>query len=134
VMGLRKIPYWLGNYTFDLIIFLIPMVVFFILIFVLGEKAAFLTDVVGYLIILLILFAFSFISYSYFFSFIFQKSSTAYRFFPFLNLIFFYVLPQIPNFTAPESILAQNIMPLLSPFMAFSDSFFTEQILGDVDV
>jgi hypothetical protein len=50
------------------------------------------------LVVGLFLFGFSFIGYSYLFSFIFQKSTTAYRFFPFLNLIFFYFLPLIPTF------------------------------------
>lgn len=75
---------------------------------------------------LLVLFAFSFISYSYLFSFIFQKSSTAYRFFPFLNLIFFYVIPQAPQFIDAKGVWAQYIMPALSPFIAFSNSFFTK--------
>ena len=43
VMGLRKIPYWLANYTLDLIIFVLPLTAFFILIYIIGEKANFLT-------------------------------------------------------------------------------------------
>lgn len=129
-MGLRKMPYWSANYALDLLIFIIPMIFFFVLIYSFGEKTKFLTDVTQYLVPLLLLFSFSFISYSYLFSFIFQKSSTAYRFFPFLNLIFFYLVPQIPSFVDREGVLAQYIMPLISPFIAFSNTFFTDQFLG----
>ncbi len=97
VSGLRQYPYWAGNYAFDLVIFYIPLIVFFVIAFALGDSGKFVTDIAGYLIIGLILFGFSFIGYSYLFSFIFQKSTTAFRFFPFLNLIFFYFLPLIPS-------------------------------------
>ena len=134
VMGLRKLPYWSANYALDLIIFILPLVVFFIVIYSIGEKADFLTSITQYLIPLLLLFAFSFIGYSYLFSFVFQKSSTAYRFFPFLNLIFFYVIPQIPQFVDRDGALAQYVMPAISPFIAFSNAFFTKEFLGEVDV
>ena len=96
VMGLRKVPYWTANYCFDLCIFTIPLIFFFISIYAFGSRTAFLTDVMIYLGPLLLLFAVSFIGYSYLFSFMFQKATTAYRLFPFFNLIFFYVLPQMP--------------------------------------
>jgi len=77
-----------------------------------------------------LLFGFSFIGYSYLFSFIFQKSTTAYRFFPFLNLIFFYFIPLIPSINSPNGVLAQYIMPLISPFIAFTIFFNTEEVVG----
>lgn len=125
VMGTRQLPYWLGNYAFDMIIFYVPLLFFFVIIYAIGDYGNFLTRIVGYLIPTLILFGFSFIGYSYLFSFVFQKSTTAYRFFPFLNLIFFYFLPLIPSINDAEGILAQYIMPLLSPFIAFTILFNT---------
>lgn len=91
-------PYWIGNYALDIILFFIPLIVFFAILYASGEKASFLTDVAGYLILSLLVFGFSFIGYSYLFSFVFQKSNTAYRFFPFFNLFFLYFIPQIPSF------------------------------------
>jgi len=128
VLGLRKLPYWTGNYAFDFTIFTIPLIIFFIIIFMLGEKANFLTDVAGYLVLILFLFALSFIGYSYLFSFMFQKSSTAFRLFPFFNLIFFFIIPTIPMniSTASESVLAQYVCPLISPFVSFFYCFFTK--------
>lgn len=76
------------------------------------------------------MFGLSFIGYSYLFSFIFQKSSTAFRFFPFLNLIFFYFLPNIPTIVAPEGFLAQYVMPFLTPFVALSSFFNTKEVVG----
>jgi hypothetical protein len=35
-MGVRKMPYWMGNYALDLIIFFIPLVVFFVVLFAAG--------------------------------------------------------------------------------------------------
>lgn len=36
VLGLRKLPYWSANYAFDLLIFTIPLILFFIMIFAIG--------------------------------------------------------------------------------------------------
>lgn len=114
-------------------IFTIPLSIFFIVIYSMGEKSNFLTDVAGYLVILFILFAFSFIGYSYLFSFMFQKSSTAFRLFPFFNLIFFFVIPSIPmNMRdSDNNILAQYVCPMISPFIAFFNCFFTKEIMGE---
>lgn len=131
VMGLRKLPYWSANYCFDLLIFTIPLAVFFIVVFAIGKQAHFLTEVTKYLVPLFVLFALSFIGYSYLFSFMFQKSSTAFRLFPFFNLIFFFVVPSFAIQIAKDGVVAQKINPLLSPFMAFFNSFFTKEILGD---
>ena len=131
VSGARQLPYWAGNYAFDLLLFYLPLSIFFIIAFSLGSEGSIITDFAGYLVIALFLFGFSFIGYSYLFSFVFQKSTTAYRFFPFINLLFFYFLPSIPT-TAynNEGILAQYVMPLLSPFVAYSAVFNTVEIVG----
>lgn len=131
VLGLRKLPYWTANYAFDLSIFSIPLVIFFALLFAIGDKAKFLTDVAGYLVLILALFAISFIGYSYLFSFMFQKSSTAFRLFPFFNLIFFYVIPSIPMNSSPRSDFTQYVPPAISPFVSFFYCFFTKEIMGD---
>ena len=124
---------YLTGLQIDLMIFTIPLSIFFIVIFSMGEDSKFLTDVAGYLVILFILFAFSFIGYSYLFSFMFQKSSTAFRLFPFFNLIFFFVIPSIPmNMkNSDTNILAQYICPMISPFIAFFNCFFTKEIMGE---
>lgn len=126
MLGLRKLPYWTANYAFDLAIFTIPLIIFFIIAFSIGEKSKFITDVSGYLVLILAIFAISFIGYSYLFSFMFQKSSTAFRLFPFFNLIFFYMIPNIPMISYPHSDFAQYVPPIISPFIAFNYCFFTK--------
>lgn len=39
VMGLRKLPYWIANFAFDLILFAVPVAVFFIVVLALGKQA-----------------------------------------------------------------------------------------------
>lgn len=124
-MGLRQFPYWFGNYTFDWIIFAIPLLAFLILIFIIPQ-AAFLRDIVFYLGVTLLLFSFSFIGYSYVFSFMFQKSTTAYRTFPVFNFILFYILPSIPQYIEKQNSFSQYGAPLISPFIAFSNCFFSK--------
>lgn len=130
VSGTRQGPYWAGNYAFDYLIFCLPLSIYFIIAYALGEDGNFVTRFTGYLVLELALFAFSFIGYSYLFSFIFQKSNTAFRFFPFLNLVFFYFLPLIPATIDNKSFLAQYVMPLLSPFVAFNSFWNTPEVVG----
>jgi hypothetical protein len=129
-MGLRKFPYWIANFTFDILLFLLPIVIFFILVGVFHNQTEFILDKTQWLVPVFILFAFSFISYSYAFSFVFQSSSTAYRFFPFINLLIFYFLPLLPSIIIPTSVTAKYIMPLISPFIAFSNTFQSSQMIG----
>ena len=127
-MGLRKLPYWTANFTFDMLLFLIPVAIFFIVVLALGKMAAFLTDHLVAFIPVFLLFGISFMTFSYAWSFAFQKSTTAYRFFPFLNFLLFYMLPLIPFYGYNNSFLSKYIMPFSSPFVAFYYVFFTEQI------
>jgi hypothetical protein len=123
VSGARQFPYWSANYALDLLLFLIPISFFFIIVYAIGSEGLFVTRFTGYLVLILVLFAFSFIGYSYLFSFIFQKSTTAFRFFPFINLIFFYMLPLLPSLVDSAGILAQYVMPVLTPFVALNAFF-----------
>ena len=123
VSGTRQLPYWTANYAFDLLLFYVPLLAFFVVAYAIGSEGEFITQSTGYFMLILLLFGLSFIGYSYLFSFVFQKSNTAFRFFPFINLVFFYFLPLIPSIVDPAGILAQYIMPALSPFVALNSSF-----------
>ena len=128
VMGLRKFPYWMANFTFDLLLFLIPVAVFFIIVLAMGNSAQFLTSKLQYLVPVFVLFGLSFITYSYTWSFVFQKSNTAYRFFPFINFLFFYLLPMISVYASPQSVATKYVVPAVSPFLAFYFVFFTNEM------
>lgn len=127
-MGLRKLPYWTANYVFDYLIFIIPFTFFIILVFSFGDHAKEVRDALGSLIPALLLFGFAFISYSYMFSYMFQKSSTAFRLFPFFNLIFFFTLPQIIVGVDKDGFESIYILPIISPFVGLSNCFFTKEI------
>jgi hypothetical protein len=128
VLGLKRHPYWLANYTFDICLFAIPLVLFFVAAFLLQSRAYFITEVAHYIIIALFFFSFSFIGYSYLFSFMFQKSNTAYRVFPFFNFVFFFSIPQVALVLSKSGVVAQYIAPLASPFIALYACFFTEEM------
>jgi hypothetical protein len=81
-----------------------------------------------YFIPLFILFGCAFIAYSYCFSFAFQTSDSAYKYFPIINLLIFYILPSIPIIVKPELFLSKYIMPFVSPFVALSYCFHKTKI------
>ena len=110
--------------------FIMASVISFIISFFSSGEVSLGASLAGYLVLILVLFAFSFIGYSYLFSFIFQKSTTAFRFFPFINLIFFYMLPLLPSLVDSAGILAQYVMPVLTPFVALNAFFNSQEILG----
>lgn len=58
----------------------------------------------------------------------FQKSSTAFRLFPFFNLIFFYIVPSIIVTVDIDGFESVYVLPMVSPFIALSNSFFTPEI------
>ena len=127
-MGLRKLPYWAANFAFDMSIYLIPVAIFFIAVLCMGSMMDFLTEKLPQLIPVFILFGISFMTYSYAWSFVFQKSSSAYRLFPFINFLFFYMLPMVPFFALSGSFITKYLMPMYSPFIALYYVFFTKQI------
>jgi hypothetical protein len=126
VHGLRKFPYWFGNYAFDIAMFFMPLMLFFIVMEAMGNKAAFISDHAGYLVLLLFFFSFSFIGYCYLFSFMFQKASTAYRLFPFFNFLFFFIAPFIVVVLHPFGKSSPHFASFVSPFIALYGCFFTK--------
>ena len=131
-MGLKKFPYWIANFTFDMILFIIPVAIFFIITLALGKQAEFLTNNLPYLLPVFATFGIAFMTYSYAWSFAFQKATTAYRFFPFLNFLFFYMLPMILVYALPHSDVTKYFVPFTSPFIAFYFVFFTTQMGNSV--
>jgi hypothetical protein len=81
-----------------MLLYIIPVLIFFVVTLALGNISNFLTTRLPYLIPVFVLFGFSFMTFSYAWSFAFQKATTAYRFFPFLNFLLFYMIPLIPFF------------------------------------
>ena len=102
-MGMTKVAYWLGTIAFDLIMLCLPLALVFLVIGCFPSENSQWVSSFGWLALTLILFAFSFLSFTYLWSFAFDKSKTAYRFFPFLMFLFFFVLPTIPIYIVPHA-------------------------------
>lgn len=130
-MGMKKLSYWIGTMTFDIIMFWSPFIILFIVIICFPSSDNHdLVNSFGWLALTLILFSFSFLSFTYLWSFAFDKASTAYRFYPFLMFLFFYVLPQIPTYIIPTNPILPYILPVLSPLLGLSGCMVSKQMLG----
>jgi len=66
-MGCRVVPYWLGTFVFDYIVYTILMSIFIILCY--AFQYSFVTNYMGQILTLLMAFGFSYISFSYMFGF-----------------------------------------------------------------
>lgn len=103
-MGMREFSYWFGTLMFDMILFWIPSIIVFIMIYCFpSEQSDVFISKTGYLFILFLAFSLSFLPFTYLWTHAFQKAQTAYRFFPFFVMLFFAILPQIPIYTAPKN-------------------------------
>ena len=130
-MGMKKAAFWLGNISFDLIMFCIPLGLIFLVIGVFPpDKSSDFVSSFGWLALSLVIFSFSFLPFTYLWSFAFDKSNTAYRFFPFLVYILFYIIPVIPMFIFPTSPAIQYALPLLSPLLGLNACIMSKQRLG----
>ena len=124
VMGMRKIPYWLGTMLFDMILFWIPSIILCIVIACFpSDKSSVYVEKFGYFFILFAAFSLSFLPFTYLWSHAFQKAQTAYRFFPFFIMIIFAILPQIPIYVLPDNEFLKHCLPILSPLLALVNGF-----------
>ena len=95
-----------------------------------SNEIATLVHSYGWILLTLVLFACSFLPFTYLWSFAFTSSSSAYRFYPFLVYLFFFVIPSIPLFIVPYSVVLQYLLPVISPLMALTACMMSEQMLG----
>jgi hypothetical protein len=131
VMGMRKIPYWLGTICFDMILFWIPSVILCVIIACFPyENSQIFVDKFGYFFILFAAFSFAFLPFTYLWTHAFEKSQTAYKFFPFFVMIIFAILPQIPIYIIPYNQPLKWILPILSPLLALVNGMVSEQMIG----
>lgn len=83
-MGCRVLPYWLGTFAFDYLLYLIFVLIFLILS--IATSLDFITDYLGQIFYLFFSFGMSFCFFSYFIgALIYRKSSRAMKTFPFFN-------------------------------------------------
>jgi hypothetical protein len=117
-MGMKKESYWAGTMSFDFLMFWFPFIILLIVIlcFPSSDNQA-LVQSFGWLILTLFVFSFSFLSFTYLWSFAFDSSRTAYRFYPFLMFLFFYIGPIIPTYISPTNSMLQYVLPIASPLI-----------------
>lgn len=126
-MGMKKTAYWMGTISFDFIMFCLPFAIIFLVIGCFpSSKSADLVHAFGWLALSLILFSFAFLPFTYLWSFAFDNSRTAYRFYPFLAYIVFYVLPSIPIYIVPESQILHYILPIVSPLLGLTSCMMSK--------
>jgi hypothetical protein len=130
VMGMKKSAYWLGTICFDLLQFCLPFSLIFIVILCFPSNNHELVHNFGWLVLTLLTFSCSFLPFTYLWSFAFNDSRTAYRFYPFLVYIGFYVLPQIPIYIIPTNTAIHYILPIVSPLLCLNSCMMSKQMLG----
>lgn len=92
VMGCRVLPYWIGTYAFDFLLYSFFVITFVIFSYIMN--LAFVTDHMGYVVLSFVTFGFAYISFSYFAGILmYKKTSTAMKTFPFLNFFIVYCMP-----------------------------------------
>jgi hypothetical protein len=130
-MGMKKISYWSGTMSFDIMMFWIPSIVLLIVIACFpSSESQQLVQSFGWLVLTLLVFSFSFLSFAYLWSFAFDSSRTAYRFYPFLMFLFFYIAPIIPTYVAPSNPVLPYVLPIVSPLIGLQECLISQQMIG----
>lgn len=118
---MSKLSYWTGTISFDLLMFCLPLSLVFLVIGCFpADKNSQLVSAFGWLALTFILFALSFLSFTYLWSFAFDKARSAYRFYPFLVFLLFFIVPSIPTYIVANSSVLEWVLPPVSPLMALN--------------
>ena len=91
VTGLRVVPYWLGSFIADYVLYLLPGLWFVALVFLFNIAS--LTSYPAQAVILYIVFGGPLITFMYLFNYCFSKSQTAFRSIGFIMYLFGFILP-----------------------------------------
>lgn len=89
-MGCRILPYWLGTFLFDYIVFFLQYIVF--LLICLCFNFTCIVDELGNLSLVFIPFGIAFIGANYLFSHMFEKSATAYKWIIWINYFLLFLV------------------------------------------
>ena len=126
-MGMRKIPYWLGTFLFDMLLFWVPFILVCIIIYCFPYTySSIYIDKLGYLILIFFCFSCSFLPFTYLWSHAFQSAQTAYRFYPFLVLIVFTILPQVSIYTQSRKDVLKIILSIFSPLLTLLNGILSK--------
>ena len=91
-MGCRPLPYWVGTFAFDYILFYAFVIIFIMFSYALGLD--FITDYMGTVVFIFTTLGLSIVSFSYMIGLLlFTKTSTAMKTFPIFNFFIVYSMP-----------------------------------------
>jgi hypothetical protein len=92
VMGCRVLPYWIGTFVFDYLLFYVFVLIFIMFSYIM--KLDFLTEYMGLIVLIFSAFGLSYVSFSYLCGVaIYEKTSSAMKTFPLLNFFIIYSMP-----------------------------------------
>lgn len=92
VMGCKMMPYWLGTYAFDYILYSMFVILFVVFSYIM--QLDFITDHMLLVVFTFINFGLAYVSFSYFAGILlYQKTSAAMKSFPLLNFFIVYCMP-----------------------------------------
>lgn len=93
VMGCRTMPYWLGTFAYDFILYSFFVITFVIFSYIMS--LSFVTQHIGMVVSAFVTFGFAYISFSYFAGIaLYTQTSKAMKSFPFVNFFIIYCMPQ----------------------------------------
>jgi len=89
-MGCRVLPYWLGTYIFDYILFLLNFILLVTLCYAMNFES--FTDKMEWIAPTLLVFGLSFIALNYLMSHLFNRGATAFKHIPWINFFIVFLL------------------------------------------
>jgi ATP-binding cassette subfamily A (ABC1) protein 3 len=122
VMGCRKVPYWLGTFAFDYIVFFVVSL-YFILFSVIFDISIFKGHY-GELVALLIVMGFSLLAWCYVLSFMFSQAASAYRYLIWINYFISCAFCQIINALARNTGV-NGFLVVISPFFTLMYAIYS---------
>lgn len=127
VMGCRILPYWLGSFLFDFVIFFLQFLAFMVTCVMFNFSCV--THQFGEISLVFIPFGVTFIGCNYLFSHMFDKSATAYKWIIWINYLVLFVIGVVlyfltdfinnMNVRRPVQIVILCIMPLETFYFGF---------------
>eukprot|EP01015_Nassula_variabilis_P034895 TRINITY_DN866_c0_g1_i9.p1 TRINITY_DN866_c0_g1~~TRINITY_DN866_c0_g1_i9.p1 ORF type:complete len:789 (-),score=85.44 TRINITY_DN866_c0_g1_i9:63-2429(-) len=120
-MGMRSTTYWLSNFTFDYLFFLLISVALSLYIYF-NDLSAFQGDNMLYFVILILVYGVSQILHAYFWSFIFSSSGMAYLVYSILiQFLIGFQIPQQIKLNNSQQMLKMQTLLYVSPLCAFQE-------------
>ena len=111
VMGCKILPYWLGTFLFDFSVYFLSVIVFFIMLYC--WNITYLIIHIQKILLIMVTFGFALINLAYVCGFMFDKSNSAYKYFPVMNVFILYGIPYL--------VTQWNILFILFLFKRFSE-------------